>query len=345
MRGNDELWAQYFSGNCSPEEIEAIQTWIEASYSNKEYASDMRALWESLELSNKASEPNIDQAWDKVHRRISVNPGNYAHSRPPVARSRSLRHNQLIRFAALVVVLMLPLGIAIWGDNLATEPEAPSPITTYASGKGERLQIQLNDGSMVYLSVDSKIEVPEKFSNTERTVKLSGEAFFEVAKDKSRPFRVSAGSGLVQVLGTAFNLRAYDNDSQVGLVVTEGRVSFGGQEASGDLQKIVVAGQKGVLDEKREVGVSPYENESRLLGWREGKLVFDNAPLAELTTELSRWYDITFSFQERNLEQILVTASFDVKQNEPLANILDIISTTTKLDYVHEDTQVRFRAK
>ena len=122
----------------------------------------------------------------------------------------------------------------------------PGEVITYTSERGERFGIRLSDGSVVSLSVDSKLIVPEKFSSEIREVELEGEAYFEVTTDDQRPFIVHAKSASVHVLGTEFNIRAYESDENVTLLVTEGRVSLKKREHESEEAALVVAGQRGI---------------------------------------------------------------------------------------------------
>ena len=343
MKDDLALWAKYFSGNCSEEEECKIKQWIGDSYSNREHAKEMHELWAGLQSSEfRGHNWDVDAGWENVQQRINLSDRHFAQSKPPIKRGRSTRQNKIIfRAGALLVVTVLTLlSIVVLQQG---ETQAPQLIT-YESGVGERMGIRLNDGSMVYLGVQSMLIVPELFSPEARDVALIGEAYFEIAEEAERPFTVNAGQASVQVLGTEFNLRSYTKEENVALIVTEGSVAFYPQATAMDQASIVVAGQQSVLNEEKQIHVWDYADLAPLLSWREGRIIFENTALTKVLEELARWYDVQFSIQEELLGQIPLTTSFDVK-SEPIENIIDVVASITGTEYQRVENTVLFFRK
>ena len=336
MKDEFDRWARFFSGNSSEKEREELQHWIDSSTHNQEYASEMRELWQRLDARRPTTQNlSVNESWNAVVQRARVERRRTrdVKERPPVRKTRghSVFRTGIILSAIFIPVLLYFLMQAVGEDT--------QPLITYASERGERLGVRLNDGSMVYLSVDSKLSVPEKFAAKTREVELEGEAYFEVKTDEQRPFLIHSRATTVQVLGTEFNLRAYEGEEQVTLLVTEGRVSFNEQGKDSRDASLVIAGQRGRYAKGKPILVENYEDMNTELGWRDGKLMFIDKTLGEITRELERWYATTFSFQEEQLTQIKITASFDLQGNEPLGHVLDIIANTANVEYIRgEDT-------
>ena len=329
MKDEFDRWARFFSRNVSEEEREEIQRWIDSSLAHKEYAAEMRELWDSLSARRPTTQSrNADASWNAVldrAREKKVQPRRVK-ERPPVRRAK---RNPVFKSAIILSALLIPALLFVLLREASQQNEQ---IITYASERGERLGIRLNDGSMAYLSVDSKLLVPEKFTEEIRELELEGEAYFDVVSDENRPFVVHAGAATVRVLGTEFNLRSYNSEEEVALLVTEGRVSFSKRSEENVQGSLVRAGQQSRYTEGQAIQVRDYKDTDEVLSWREGKLIFIDKTLKEITDELERWYATEFSFQEEHLSQISITAVFSLKDNEPLGNVLDIIEKTAEVE-------------
>ena len=151
-------------------------------------------------------------------------------------------------------------------------------------------RLHLSDGSVVYLNADSRLRYPETFTGGERKVYLEGEAYFEVAKDASRPFKVVARGVEVNVLGTHFNVNAYPEHTDVVTTLAEGKV----QVAGGASQAVLVPGEQAIASpegmEVRKVDVQAYTS------WKDGVFVFRSMPLEEIMEQVYRWYGVEAVF-------------------------------------------------
>ncbi|MGE8426999.1 MAG: FecR family protein [Sphingobacterium sp.] len=156
---------------------------------------------------------------------------------------------------------------------------------------GATYHIQLEDGTRVWLNADSELEFPSIFSGKDRIVSIKGEAYFEVAKDASHPFKVNVNGTEIEALGTAFNINTHLFDKKVKTILTEGkiRVSEGGQN------KTIVAGHATISGQgKIEVKKADLEE---ALSWKEGYFYFDSKDLKDILGEISRWYAIQIDIQ------------------------------------------------
>lgn len=171
---------------------------------------------------------------------------------------------------------------------------------TYSTSLGQRAKIQLADGSQVILSPATTIRVAG------RKVELSGEAVFTVIKHTKEPFTVHANNAVTRVLGTTFGVRAIAGEQRVRVVVAEGKVSVG--------STTLTIGNAATVNADGVISIERNANIATLLGWTEGRLVFDNATVGEMLVELGRWYGLELRMADPADASQLVNASFETRE-------------------------------
>jgi ferric-dicitrate binding protein FerR (iron transport regulator) len=186
----------------------------------------------------------------------------------------------------------------------------------YVTSRGERAVVTL-DGARVVLGPESVLRIAGGYGIRDRTVSLVGRAYFDVAHDDRRPFRVWAGGVVAEDIGTRFDVRAYAGDSTTRLVVADGAVAIrsgatGGRIAGPPVPAVVVsrgmmatAGVDGVVRVRSGVAADRYTS------WSDGRLVFENTPLADVLVELGRWYDLEIRMGDPRLGSKSLTATVD----------------------------------
>lgn len=162
---------------------------------------------------------------------------------------------------------------------------------TMTTPKGRQYQLVLPDGSQVWLNAASSITYPTVFAGKERGVTLTGEAYFEVAKDRSKPFHVKVNDLDVQVLGTHFNINSYRDEAAVKTTLLEGSVSVSGNGQT----RILKPGQQAVAD-GRQLTIVDEADVEMAMAWKNGKFQFDHTPLPVVMRQLSRWYDLEVQY-------------------------------------------------
>ena len=205
--------------------------------------------------------------------------------------------------------------------------------------RGERANIHLADGTHVTLNVDSRLRMPASFPASSRTVYLEGEAYFDVATDSTRPFIVYANDAIIDVHGTSFNVRSYPEDQRVQVAVVEGAVSLRSQQSAQQAPGArLESGQIGQLraDDAR-VTTETVTDVAPLIGWMQGRLVFQEAPLTEVTARLERWYNMQFHLADPRLDSLRLTANL---KSRSVANVLDVVSASLGIQYHIQDNTV-----
>ncbi|MET4082184.1 transmembrane sensor [Pedobacter sp. UYP30] len=164
---------------------------------------------------------------------------------------------------------------------------------TLSTPKGGEYQVVLPDGTKVWLNSASSITYPTAFNNKERRVKLIGEAYFEVAKNKKLPFYVNVNNAQIRVLGTHFNIAAYSDDEEMTTTLLEGSV----QLTKNDTHSMLKPGQKAVINNNTDNIVVSQANIEDAVAWKNGYFVFDNNDINGVMKKISRWYDVTVDYR------------------------------------------------
>lgn len=237
-------------------------------------------------------------------------------------------------------------GIVVEGNTVVNSKKVKSKripeLLAVVTPRGGEYKVLLDDGTQVWLNADSRLEFPDAFSGEERKVKLSGEAYFDVAKDHERPFIVSVDNMDVEVLGTEFNISAYNNDAQIQTTLVEGEVAVKSKSASDYIQKILSLGEQAELIKGKDVIEIRKVEVSQYIAWKDGKFVFDYQTLGEITKILERWYDVDFIFTNDELRETPFSGEFLRYDN--IENVYDIIRKTgTKIEFKQEGRTIEIR--
>lgn len=174
-------------------------------------------------------------------------------------------------------------------------PAAAGPAyNTIETPKGGQYQVQLPDGTRVWLNAGSWLRYPTRFAGNERQVTLNGEAYFEVAPDKARPFRVLSQQQIVQVLGTHFNISAYEEDAAARTTLLEGSVRI--WLPQGRQSKLLQPGQQALSHHGgKDIAVQAVDVE-KAVAWKNGYFMFENEDLESIMRQLERWYDVEVTY-------------------------------------------------
>ncbi|WP_373522254.1 FecR family protein [Aquiflexum sp.] len=236
---------------------------------------------------------------------------------------------QIYKVAAILV-----LALAMYLPNFLHKNEASEGLKSdqvlwveKSTAQGEKLIITLPDGSKVWLNSGSKLEFPEKFSETERNMSISGEAYFEVKKDSLRPFRVESDGIVTTALGTSFNINTKDN-SLLKISLMTGKVSVDKKMKSEEI--LLNPGQEFQFNKQQnDQWVKDFSPE-KVLAWKEGKIIFENASLSQVVETLEDWYGVKFNLT--NAEKVNWNFSGEY-QNQILDNLLNSISYIESFEY------------
>jgi len=201
-------------------------------------------------------------------------------------------------------------------------------FNTLVTPRAGEYKLRLSDGTLVWLNAETSLRFPVQFSGRERKVTLTGEAYFEVAKDPLHPFVVAAGHTSVKVLGTQFDVSSYEEDQDQRVVLVEGSVAVGKipeDERSGMQEVLLKPGYEAVVNSAENVAVKKA-NVSDALAWKDGIFLFDGETLAQLMRKLSRWYDVDVRFAAG--VDTLSHFSGRIQKYDNISSILNLIELT-----------------
>lgn len=329
-----ELLARYLSGECSEEEQAEVETLIASDPEKQRLIASMSKVWDSPEAHSGACD--VSRLWGEIdvsgdHNRPGMAGRVFGWLQPPVRRY------------AAAAVLLVACSLAYYGSQeMASTPDGHGDAwATVVVESGTHGSLTLSDGSRVRLDVGSTLRYREAFSEDERTVFLNGEGYFEVASDAGKRFVVHAEHAVIEVLGTQFNVRAWQPEQRVTVVVAEGKVAF---HSDGQAQEAVeiIPGQMSTLPQDGPPAEPRPVDVDRYLGWMQHEAFFDNAPLHEILYQLERWYDVDFTLEDDSMaaEQLTIYVSA-----QPLEDVLELISALTNLEYQRSEGSVRLKPR
>lgn len=208
------------------------------------------------------------------------------------------------------------------------EPE----MKTISTPRGKDYELVLSDGTVVLLNADSKITFPTRFAGENRTVKLVGEAYFKVSKNKHRPFIVETGNLYTKVLGTEFNLKAYPH-SDVNVTLIKGSVAV---NAEGK-EVMLKPGENAEYSEDKDIEVTTVDTEG-YIQWKDGYFYFDNVPLIDVVRDLGRWYNVNIEIRNNSLMSYRL--HFIASRKASIKEFVDNLNEFNYLHVVHKDNKL-----
>lgn len=208
------------------------------------------------------------------------------------------------------------------------EPE----MKTISTPRGKDYELVLSDGTVVLLNADSKITFPTRFTGNKRTVKLVGEAYFKVSKNKHRPFIVETGNLYTKVLGTEFNLKAYPH-SDVNVTLIKGSVAV---KAEGK-EVMLKPGENAEYSENKDIEVTTVDTEG-YIQWKDGYFYFDNVPLIDVVRDLGRWYNVNIEIRNNSLMSYRL--HFIASRKASIKEFVDNLNEFNYLHVVHKDNKL-----
>jgi ferric-dicitrate binding protein FerR (iron transport regulator) len=203
-------------------------------------------------------------------------------------------------------------------DGNVTVGAGAMEYATLTTPRAKQQQLVLDDGTKVWLNAASSIRFPSVFTANKRIVEVTGEAYFEVAKNPAKPFIVQVGGGEIEVLGTHFNVMAYDNENSVQTTLLEGSVKF----SKGSRSVMLKPGEQSRLGKDGSLQVVPDADIELATAWKNGQQLFKKADLASIMRQVERWYNVDVTYQATVPANI--TFSGDLPRNVNLSKLLKV---------------------
>lgn len=319
MQYNYKDFKRFHSGLMDIHEAENFLIWLESVEGELTFQKWISEQWEGMEQTEKEAKNNYKFASKKPTSFISL----------------------IQKYAAIALLLLS--AVFVFYINKDSDPPSEFQTTIQHSeiiktvAKGNKKTITLSDGSKVYLNSESSIAYMSNFKE-DRQVKLTGEAFFEVVTDSSRPFKVITGDVTTVALGTSFNINSYGEKNEIlislatGKIVVEANIKEQNQYYVNPGEGIGFSLASMQLS-KRNVDIE------KIIQWKSGILQFESLPLDQVLLTLERWYGVDIHFKgDAQIPFHKCTGKF--KPNEYLSNVLQALSYSIEFDFVINDKQV-----
>ncbi len=334
-----ESWqriARYALGECTAEEAVTTRAWIDADPTRRAVADEL------IQIADASPTPIFDSAhaWQQLRGTLTeqeaapprVQPLRVTPFQQPLRRGRQWLLAASIAFAVLATSVVT---FQLLRSPSSPEVVALEQLRTITTQQRQTAEVYLNDGTRVRLGPASTIRFAERFGKT-RDVWLEGVAYFEVAEEergwlrRERPFAVRTSHGIVRDIGTSFAVRAYEGSTTTEVVVAEGAVALAPPARDVPARAVadsllLSAGDLGRLDARGSLTIERGIDVAAYLAWMQGRLVFTNAPIAEVLTQFQHWYGLDIQLGERALADARVTATFDVRSPNNAINLLTAV--------------------
>ncbi len=309
----DDLLAKYLADETNTHESDMIGEWIMESKDNQKTFNHSKIIWDGAKNQKKV---DVDVAWAKLNitKKKEIEPVDNQEIKPVI------KLNWLNDFLKIAAVLVVLFGLWFVAAKQFTTPQ--NDVLAFKSGN-QPIEKILPDGTKILLSKNSEITYSKNFEGDTREINLTGEGFFDVHHDATHPFIIHTQGTDVKVLGTSFNVRAYN--AQVQVLVKTGRVQF----SKNNKQVILTKGQKGEILANVDTIIKSEISEVKIIVKENiNSFVFNKMSLGEVAENLSKQFGKNIKFSQEKIKNCKLTATFE---NEKLENIIAVIAETFNL--------------
>jgi len=316
----DELFKRYLADDLSPEEQTAFFYLLNDPANRDELHRLFSQLWEETSAHEERavsseSQRRIQQVMDRIQ------------------PSRAKHRTSWVWMAAACLILV-SAAVLFWKKPAEPQIIARAKTHEIATAYGQKKTIRMPDGSVIYLNAGSTLRYSDEYNETLREVELSGEAFFEVAKNPQKRFIVRNSQLHIEVLGTSFNVRAFDQAESAQVAVASGLVEVKELADSSDVAAVhatLSPGQELTLNRTSgSTTVSRVKDMRLLTAWKDGVLAMKGLPFTDVAAMLERWYDVDVVFNNTPLKNCRFTGEFN---NLPINEVLDLLAKSAGFTY------------
>lgn len=317
----DELIALKLVGSLDEEGEKFLSVWINESEANAKHFEEMQKIWNAGNLDDQFN-PDVEAAWKNVEEDLGLN------ETAKVIPLRKSSNTIYYRIAAAIVVL---LGVTwIYTNQLST------PEMVRVASLSDQTEVILPDKSKVYLNANTSIEYPEFFKGKTREIKLEGEAFFEITKDKAHPFIIHTSNAYTKVLGTSFNILARKNTNNIVVSVKTGKVEVGIDNQQNVKLEPGYTAKVNLEAKSVEKIITPSEN---YLSWKTKEMIFEDVEISELISVLSSYYNVEITANPEILD-----CHFTGKFNQPkITDVLNVLELSNGFTYEMKGNQISIK--
>lgn len=336
------LLSKYLDNSCNKAELDELIRWLKSPGNEKELKNLIAKDWSTFQTQENYSEDS-NIGLESLLKKIEAEQANvHAH--------RSVPFSKVFLRIAASIILPLAIGIGSYYGISSLEKTSNVSLNKITAPNGSKTQVVLTDGTSIWLNSGSTLEYPQTFAKNSREVKLTGEGYFDVAKNQDKPFIVKTSDLSIKVLGTIFNVKSYPEEGTIETTLLEGSVAISKRQDNQRTKNIVYLKpnekatyikKEGKIVQaelisripvdtnpdvssqprKEQMILSKINDSEQYTSWKDEKLVFRNENFEELCILLERWYNVKININSEELKTYHYTGTLE---NE---NIVDAIET------------------
>lgn len=318
-----DVLTRYVNGKFTSDDKKYIESIFCSENRKEELGELLKSDWNEFSRHDNLTEYDVDHILHKLYYNIK-------HQNSTKKKGVVVSLWETYSKVAAVLLLPLVLTYAILSKSEINQIDKEVSFAEINAPLGSRVKFSLPDGSSGWLNSGSTLKYPVVFADS-RDVELSGEAYFNIRKNKNKPFNVVASKVNISVLGTQFNVAAYSDDSNVDIVLESGKVKLNHIGSNKFIEmkpnERVVYNSEKITLKKTKVLPEKYSS------WKEGKLVFRNDPIEEVAKRLGRWYNIDIVVKQASNGDFRLRATFE---NEEIEEVMRLLKMTFPIDYIIE---------
>lgn len=275
---SEDIVNRYLTGQCSEDEWIEVNTWMKESEENARQLFRMEEIYHLGKFDHYANKQRVTRAEKKLEKKLE---------KEKKEQNKQLYITRLVRYAAVIVaLLLLGTGTGYW----FYQKESGQQLLVAVANEGIVKEVILPDGTKVWLNNAATLKYPREFSEKERNVYLDGEAYFEVTKNRHKPFTVQSDAMQVRVLGTTFNFKCDPRCRIAEATLIEGEIEVKGNKEEGQIT--LAPGQRAELN-KNNGRLTVKQVDARLDAvWHDNLIPFHKADIFTITKALERFYDV-----------------------------------------------------
>lgn len=315
------------TGSISGQADLSLQKWENDSEANKQYAERIEQLWETLDIVGQEEEFDSERAFLLFKERVSQEPKNSTKQKKRINRF-PLR--KVLSYAAVLIPFLLLSYSTYSYFLLKSGHEQDVSLSEVVVPNGSKTQLTLQDGSKVWLNAGSKIQYDSRFGEKSRTLRLSGEAYLEVAPNANCPFLIFAGDVKVKVLGTRFNVNAYEENKEVKVALLQGAIEM----QVGSSTPLQMTSKDIASFDRHTKKISIYKNSlysGYAIDWINNRFVFNSESFEQIAHTLERSFNVQINIRKESIKKRQFVGDF--VNNETIEQIFRVMSADGKFAY------------
>lgn len=340
---NKEKIDRFFSGHSTDEEQQQVYQWLLSRNMEHEANALLKNHWESQDKTETLVLVDLDGVYNKILEEIENEQVMKLLDREVKPKPQTSKNStrEVLKSAA-IVLFAFGLGYFAYDQNKREQEglSDKSPNIVKTTSRGQKSHVILKDGSKITLNSESQIKYDQGFGTTNRDIKLTGEAYFEVAKNAAIPFNVEANNTTTTAIGTAFNISAFPTEESTVISLASGKVKVlsKGKGVNSDSEVFLDPGKEYLVAQGNAGALLRGFDPEKVLSWKDNILNFDNTDMPSLIQSLERWYNVeVVVLNPQKMVGIRGTGKF---KNESLENVLRVLSYSLQFDFQMDGDKV-----